>query len=999
MDNYKLTYSREKSQEIRIETITSKTIAGGTSSSEHQEPLYFEQEYKEALKMINDIIELQKKEHEDKKNGCNNRILFIGQRGCGKTSVMRSLADYLVGDNVNLLKSDGTSESIKFLFDCLPMVDPSHFDNNNNILLTVITSMFSVTKKKMLEVRDNEDVSGRREELLKQFDNVFKSLESIKSELQTYTLETLNRKSGAEDMRGKMNKLVQNYLELLNGIRGSDPKYSKLVLMIDDIDMSVSYASEMLEQLRKYLELDNLIILMSANLNQLYNEMREHYSKAFQNTLNTLNDQNQALSIDVEDLASKYLLKLFPTSRRVNVERHVSQLLKTRLILEDCGKDDELQKVILSLIWEKTRLLFVPKDPDTILHPIIPTNLRDLAQFLDMLTVLPEVSHENNKLFGDEEAYDTCNKNLQVFKQYVMKTWIPSHLSVEEELVFENIPSDITEINKHLINSINVIGTKHKDRLMSREVSLDMIERNAENVNIDRDIYTMVSPNDPRFVKANKISDIFNQPSNYSYGDLLLMIDKYETYFESEDDRKFTDAIKIYYTILLFETMFFMSNNVIYDYKAFVEDKDKEKDMVIPIQKLIGGTVYYPNYFEIITEKHFNQKGPSFDAKRAFYHKVEVKDKEDVGKGYPFFAVLYYGDIRPDRYDKKHIYDTTYENDADVDGKKYVTFDMLSILNNMLNPCHTLGRFYLFEHKEEGREDGSKDEKMGEILREWNDYHQEWAETNRIAEKSIPNAILPFYAVDLMLNYLGHSYTANSIIKEEYNRVIKEVESIEELLKSYCVFYTTSDSIGNSESTDGQSNVGSGQNEGTDLIPNLIKVLNPNSLFNTSPDQVNTQSKDEGQKDGKEPKHLLETYFDVIKYAFGFVKKSITDEDDVIVERFRDKMIFKVLALKAMPKRERDSLIKDLHKCKSVAEIYKLLVDVLWKDAIMENLIRFRIQEEIRKKASVENYYNKLWKKTKALLESEGIIVDIYQDIFDKAKKVFVYNSETSMEL
>ena len=964
MSDYTLTYCKDKSQEINIETINDE----GTKS------LYFEQEYKEARKMINDIIESQKREPTDKTNGYNNRILFIGQRGCGKTSVMRSIASYLVETKkeVKLINNAGNFVKTEFLFDCLPMVDPGHFDNNNNILLTVITSMFSVTKKKMLEVKDdNEDVSGRREELLKQFDNVFKSLESIKSELQTYTLETLNRKSGAEDMRGKMNKLVQNYLDLLNEIRGTDPRYSKLVLMIDDIDMSVSYASEMLEQIYKYLGLDNLIILISANLNQLNNEMREHYSKGFPNTLN---NKDEAQLAEIEDQATKHLLKVFPTSRRVNVERRVNQLLKTRLIIEKCGKDGDLQKVILSLIWWKTRLLFVPKDPDAILHPIIPTNLRDLGQFLDMLTILPEVSYEGDKLFKDEKAYDTCNKNLQVFKQYVMRTWIPNHLSVDEELVFKNIPSDITEINKHLINSINVIGTKHKNRLMSREVSLDMIERNAENINIDRDIYTMVSPNDPRFVKANKISDIFNQPSNYSYGDLLLMIDKYETYFESEDDRKFTDAIKIYYSILLFETMFFDSTKVEYDFNNYKKLPDEQK--VIPIQKLIGGTVYYPNYFEIITEKHFNQKGPSFDAKRAFYHTVEVKEKENekVGDGYPFFAVLYYGDIRPDRYDKKHIYDTTFENDADVDGKKYVTFDMLSILNNMLNPCHTIGRL---------DDDNYKNESYKELV----NYVKEWGKENQIAEKSIPNAILPFYAVDLMLNYLGHSYTAKRIInEEEYNKVINEVESVEGLLKNYCVFYTEE-----FKKTDEQSKV-----KEYDEIKNLKNNLDPGSLFkDSSPDQENTDFGD-GEKKDKIENHIqiLKTYFDVIKYAFGFVKKSIADEDNVTVEWFRDKILFKVLALKAMPKRERDSLIKDLHKCKSVADIYKLLVDVLWKDAIMENVIRFKIQKEVRKNASVENYYNKLWKKTEELLMAEDIKVDVYRNIYNNAVEKFVRETE-----
>ena len=756
MSNYTLTYEKGKSQEIYIEGIGK------------DKDLYFQQEYNNALKLIKGIVELQgdkdlqgnknnaekeklikEKKDKIKKYGCNNRVLFTGQRGCGKTSVMRSLADYL--ENPKELNYKGWEKiDISTKFSCLPMVDPSHFDNNNNILLTVITSMFSEAKKRMNEAGDKSD-TAYREDLLKQFEKVFKSLDSIKSELSSYTLESLNRKSDAEDLRDKMNELVEKYLKYLNV--GED---SRLVLLIDDIDMSVSHAPEMLEQLRKYMELDNLIILMSANLGQLSNEMREKYSSAFQYTLK---DSNQALSIDVEDLATKYLLKLFPTSRRINVERHTSQLLETDLKIECPDKDPiigKFQKVILSQIWSKTRLLFIPKDPENTLHPIIPTNLRDLAQFLDMLTTLKDIGskykykkdenaqeQEEFRLFGYKEDYDECEHNLQVFKNYVMRTWIPNHLNVEEELVFHNIPADITEINKHLINSINIIGTKHKDDMMSRQVGLDIIEKNADNVFIDRDIYTMVSPNDPKFVKANKISDIFNQPSNYSYGDLLLMIDKYETYFESEEHRKFTDAIKIYYSILLFETMFFKSQNVEYGYN------EGDEYEVIPIQKLIGGNVYYPNYFEIITDKNFNQKGPSYDAKRAFYHKVKVDEKK-VGDNYPLFAVLYYGDIRPDRYEKDHIYDTTFEKNADIEGVKYVTFDILSVLNNMLNPCHTLSRL-----DEEHRE-----------LNKWKkfvDGISDWGEKNKIDNKSIPNAILPFYSVDIMLNYLRKDYRVSEI--------------------------------------------------------------------------------------------------------------------------------------------------------------------------------------------------------------------------------------------
>lgn len=1003
MSDYTLTYRKDKSQEIYVEKI----------ENEKNEHLYFEQEYKDARKLIKEIVDVQgtkndnREQRKDKKNkikkyGCNNRILFTGQRGCGKTSVMRSLAEYLSSeDNPEFRPKDDKDKEYDVKFSCLPMVDPSHFDNNNNILLTVITSMFSEAKRRMKE--DREDVFGR-EDLLKQFEKVFKSLDSIKSELSSYTLESLNRKSDAEDLREKMNRLVDRYLQY----QGCGDE-SRLLLLIDDIDMSVSYAPEMLEQLRKYLELDNLIILMSANLGQLSNEMREKYSSAFQNTLK---DSNQALSIDVEDLATKYLLKLFPTSRRINVERHISHLLRTNLIISEPGKEDikgEFQKVILSQIWGKTRLLFIPKDHSNTLHPIIPTNLRDLAQFLDMLTSLEKVEQGKENLFENPEEYNKCNKNLQVFKSYVMNTWIPNHLTVEEELVFHNIPTDITEINKHLINSINVIGTTHKTDLMSREVGLDMIERNAENINIDRDIYTMVSPNDPKFVKANKISDIFNQPSNYSYGDLLLMIDKYETYFESEEHRKFTDAIKIYYSILLFETMFFKSQNVDYTFE------DKKEYEVIPIQKLIGGNVYYPNYFEIITDKNFNQKGPSFDAKRAFYHKVKVDDKKKVGDEYPIFAVLYYGDIRPDRYEKDHIYDTTFSKNAEVDGVNYVTFDILSILNNMLNPCHTLSRLddVNFRPKENI----------------WNNIVNaivNWGKENTIGDMSIPNAILPFYSVDIMLQYLTQSYSATTVIGSssndygEYKDLIELgwrnlflsgdkifIELLILVLKLRCKRILNNSNLPIAIKKEIITSIENGTYETAILSNNRKKILQKYSEligkiikyraiidskdvnFNEIKKELLSQSNYHDDID----KILINNLYIItesVRYKDVVLSMNCRDYPIIINNLYRDFVISLLMEYYQGSKKDRNGLIKELHKFTTVTEIYKQLVEVLWENAITELLIRSDIQKNVRAHESVQNYYNLLWQETKTLLKKEGIPLEAYQNIYKLAKEQFL---------
>ena len=945
-NQYTLIYKKGSSHEIRVEPANDKNS-------------YFEQEYYDSLKLIKEIVKSQKEDGLSE-DGCNNRIVITGQRGSGKTSFIRSLSKYL--DQPKEVTYSYKKKKIGAIFYVLEMIDPSHFDKNNNILLTVVTKMFSKAKDLMDKTRNKDEVLGKREDLLKQFEKVFKSFESIKTEITSYTLESLNKKSEAEDLRKKMHGFVKAFLDFVNKvdeqIANDNKKFSRLVLLIDDIDMSVSYSFEMLEQIRKYLELDNLIIIMSANMTQLFNEIREHYSRAFQNTLTLLNNKNQDLYFYVEDQASKYLVKLFPTSRRINVERRIEQLLKTRLIIvketkkeDTIGKtmeslkDGDLQNILLAMIWEKTRLIFTPKDLKQTLHPIIPSNLRDLSQFIDVLVSLKDVNKFNKKekLFEDSDAYIRCKNNIRVFLKYFMNTWIPNHLSVEEERVFENIPLDITEVNKHLINSINVIGTQHKKRLMSREVELDMIERNAENVNIDRDIYTMVSPNDPKFVKANKISDIFNQPSNYSYGDLLLMIDKYETYFESEDTRKFTDAIKIYYSILMFETIFFESTDVIYAKEESINDHK-----LIPIQKLIGGTVYYPNYFEIITDKHFNQKGPSFDAKRAFYHKLPVDNK--VGDGYPFYAVLYYGDIRPDRYDTKHIYDTTFDNDAKVDGINYVTFDILSILSNMLNPWHTYYRAGKYvQDTEKDEEDGSWKNK----IEDWRNFcgikNAKTEETNTY----IPNSILPFYSVDMMLNYLKKSIEVSSIIDVYPSDTFKTYDTL--------------------------------KNNGRKIWFDQKTISENKNSFNNLLQDIDSNSKER-----------IEPYINILyKSKSTLILNTYNNPTDTITIEYDTKKYLNDIISYLMNEypegqKERDSLIKELHKYSTPSEIFKHLVESLWDNKMTEICIRSDIQRNVRTEESVCKYYDKLWDTTENLLSIVKDAASIYSMIFDKAAKIFI---------
>lgn len=975
---------RNKRHQIQIEEI--KIDEKEKVSSE----VLFTREYEQARGIVKSIVSMQTNSKSygsgdssqlmnlcvaRNKNTMNNILLFTGPRGGGKTSAVTSFGQYLEKNGMG-----------KLFFRCLPMIDPSYFDNNNNILKSVLTVMFKIAKCKISSSSKDEDFI-QYGELWRRFKDAFKVLGDLEREgVKDYSLETLNDLGDATNFRMTMQELVNEFISKVY-----QNKCDFLVLMIDDLDMNVAYAAQMLEQIRKFLMLDKLIILVAANLDQLQNEMREFYSKAFQQTLKST---NETLSVDVEDLATRYLLKVFPASRRIHLSNITDHLIETSLWVDDSGKSEKdvsklygeykkrnLQQVVLTMIWERTRLLFVPKN-ENLLHPIIPSNLRDLSQFINFLLDMETVDYdaESGKLFKDMESYTRCQHNLAQFKNYFLNNWIPENLTYEEEMLFENTPQDVSEINKHFINAINVIGTKNKKRLMSREVDLEQIIKYAEDVNIDRDIYTMVSPNDPKFVKANKISDIFNQPSNYSYGDLLLMIDKYETYFESEESRRFINAVKIYYSIILFETMFFKSVDVKY---GEADLDDVRVDTIVPIQRMLGGTVYYPNYFEIITSVYFKQKGPSFDAKRAFYHKFIFDKKEQEPKKMEeklpdkmnlerlLFFVLYYGDVRPDRYDQKHTYDTTYSNDAYVDEKQYATFDILSLLNNALNPIQTALRANdAVVIKSSAGDNARKKNSLGNNV--FFQKMSKWKEVCSIDDNiSFSNAVLPFYSVDMMTQYLRKSYDGDEIIEK--------IESIQWLKNDI---------------------------DNRIALNNVLDFdfwLDNNYAFNIRTLKNSLRNLNFDISDVEKLMERTSKFLASARENYDVIMNKISEDDArSLLDEYKNYVIQRILVLNNdYPEKSIKQIIKNIHERQSIAETYLYLKDVLWKDMIMERVVRKAVQEQIRRESSIYNYYNKLWGLTELAIDRISVdkakgendvskILSVYKNIYETGVKVFI---------
>lgn len=136
---------------------------------------------------------------------------------------------------------------------------------------------------------------------------------------------------------------------------------------------------------------------------------------------------------------------------------------------------------------------------------------------------------------------------------------------------------------------------------------------------------------------------------------------------------------------------------------------------------------------------------------------------------------------------------------------------------------------------------------------------------------------------------------------------------------------------------------------------------------------------------------LLEKYTNLLDLLLEVRLPEKDNKSEDIANYYLNYVISILLDKYPESQKERDTLIKELHKYSTPSEIFKHLVESLWDNKMTEICIRSNIQEKVRNKKSVDNYYIKLWEKTERLLDiADDDAISIYCEIFNKAAEKFI---------
>lgn len=547
-------------QEIRKIKFEKGQMFGPKVTDPIKENDFFIDCYKKAAKQILEILESNTKDDVPIYK-IKNIISFLGERGQGKTSIMRSFVLALKKKNKELFDN----ELEKYEFVDLDIVDPSTFEDCSTVLDCVLGQLLD-----MVQNSNQESAYDLKDEIYRNFNNIYSEINIIKDKnllnnnLDIYdsSIETLMKINNILKIKKSLIKLIDNCLKAIKG----DKKNTILIIPIDDIDIDIKNCYETVETIRKYLTIPNVIIIMAAKLEQLHEGIREEKLKGF----NHSNVDSEKVYEDIYNMTTKYLLKLLPQNRRIHIPflGNSINLLQYHVNynLEDAEPFLTLEASILQILYKKTGILLLCTNQ--IHNYLITTNLRDIIDLYTCLNEMDDPSMEN--------TISTYISNIEKFKDYFLNNWCTNNLTYKSARFIRRLYNEGGIYKNHAL--ISMLSEIIENDAEAKEYIINLLKKRGKK-------------------------ELFYDLSDISY--ILNKIENHKFNISIHDVNKFVYAVKLCYTIIMnqlcFTDLLYKNETGISRLTRFIGGRILKSDVLNKFKNEDGSIIYTESISNIIS--------------------------------------------------------------------------------------------------------------------------------------------------------------------------------------------------------------------------------------------------------------------------------------------------------------------------------------------------------------------------------------------------------------
>ncbi|GEK11709.1 antiviral RADAR system adenosine triphosphatase RdrA [Pseudoalteromonas peptidolytica] len=299
----------------------------------------------------------------------HNAILVSGQRGTGKTVFLRN-------SKAMWESAHSTGEDEKSLY-FLDVIDPTMLINEDTFANVIVAQIYSEVEKQLLKHTESACSSAKQNDKNKFTYALKKLADSLgkSSEFNGYTgIDKIQQyKSGIH-----IESFFHQFVEIAINILGC----KALVLPIDDVDMALDRAFEVVDDVRRLLGCPYIIPIVSGDM-RLYEHMTHvHFDdKAYKKHVHNKELTEEGLAV-AKELTTAYLTKVFPNQMRISLQP-ISRLIPNLTIAERSSKENFQE----TTVGDYEQLLFQAFYPlchndEALHHWPKPESSRELVQLI-----------------------------------------------------------------------------------------------------------------------------------------------------------------------------------------------------------------------------------------------------------------------------------------------------------------------------------------------------------------------------------------------------------------------------------------------------------------------------------------------------------------------------------------------------------------------------------------------------------------------------------------
>ncbi|KIP75167.1 hypothetical protein SN10_08695 [Vibrio harveyi] len=316
----------------------------------------------------------QRQKDRKKTNLAHNSIFLTGERGSGKTVFLRNVESIWIHKNEQELEND-----IGFL----DVIDPTMLMNNDSFANVVVAEIY----RKVEDHCSDKNVNSTDRSA---FYNALKSLSESLGKQDEFNghsgVDKILRYNSGIQVEKNFHRYVEEAIKILS--------CSALVLPIDDVDMSLQKAHEVIDDVRRLLGCPYIIPIVSGDV-ALYQQMInvDFDDRAYKKYSN-IDLQRSGIEL-AKDLSDEYLKKVFPAQMRLPLNS-IARVMYSLSVREGAEERDATQYI--DKFYNK--FYFLLHKPQKSNELPIPETSRELTQLVRSFSLGNLEEKDNYKLWS-----------------------------------------------------------------------------------------------------------------------------------------------------------------------------------------------------------------------------------------------------------------------------------------------------------------------------------------------------------------------------------------------------------------------------------------------------------------------------------------------------------------------------------------------------------------------------------------------------------------------